>query len=399
MSRKHLLAAIAGVMAFFSLVIHANAVSINGRIAQCKRTGDELRKLDASSYESKRQWEYGKYTVTFFLTEGSVKLISIVSKKKIPEIAASFLIGKPIEYAVDYVNDEIFKFRVNQIEKECLSKSESGDIFDPGFFMFDNIGVRRDNMPDKIAICNDGTVYSLSVTGTLFWYRYNEQRTGSQEWANNGRGIPVGYGWDELQSITCVDSGIFYAINRNGELLYYRHIDWQTGKGEWSNRGSGRIIGRGWGNYRSILGGGEGIIYAIKKNGELAWYRHNGWKSGREDWENDGKEMLIGKGWNDYVSIISAGHGIIYGLKGDGELFWYFHEGWKDGTSGWANQGTGRLVGKKWDVYQQIFASSNGRIYAMTGGKLLFLYHHRGWQEGDMNWSNGGNGKIIKEKW
>ena len=51
----------------------------------------------------------------------------------------------------------------------------------------------------------------------------------------------------------------------------------------------------------------------------------------------------------------SSALGTLYGIKPDGGLFWYRHDGRGDGSGRWANGGTGRPVGSGWDMYSRVF--------------------------------------------
>ena len=47
--------------------------------------------------------------------------------------------------------------------------------------------------------------------------------------------------------------------------------------------------------------------------------------------------------------------GVIYGIKPDGGIYWYRHDGRGDGSGRWANGGIGRDVGNGWDMYSRVF--------------------------------------------
>lgn len=251
----------------------------------------------------------------------------------------------------------------------------------------------------NIIVCDDGLIYNRTADGSLKWYKHINQKTGDDAWANAGSGVEVGNGWGSYRKILCAAPGILYAIDNKGNLVWYNHVGHRSGNQDWANSGNGVVVGNGWGDYDSIFQGGDGVIYALKRNGELYWYRHNGWKAGNQDWANGGKGVVVGNGWNSYESLLSFKGGIIYGVKSNGDLLWYRHNGWKTGSQDWANNGTGKPVGNGWDIYNKIFSASNGSIYAISHKKVLYYYKHQGWSEGDMNWSNGGNGVVVKRAW
>jgi Tachylectin len=73
------------------------------------------------------------------------------------------------------------------------------------------------------------------------------------------------------------DGGVIYAVANSGALLWYQDIKRDGTNGSHAESGwasnSGSQIGSGWNEFKYILSGGAGIIYAIKATGELLWYR------------------------------------------------------------------------------------------------------------------------------
>jgi hypothetical protein len=52
--------------------------------------------------------------------------------------------------------------------------------------------------------------------------------------------------------------------------------------------------------------------------------------------------------------VVADSDGIIYAIRSDGELLWYRHEGRDDGSAEWT-EGTGRSIGTGWGDFQQVF--------------------------------------------
>ena len=52
--------------------------------------------------------------------------------------------------------------------------------------------------------------------------------------------------------------------------------------------------------------------------------------------------------------VMADSDGVIYAIRDDGELLWYRHEGRDDGSPEWT-EGTGRSVGTGWGDFQQVF--------------------------------------------
>ena len=76
-----------------------------------------------------------------------------------------------------------------------------------------------------------------------------------------GPASEIGTGWDGFQHIVGGGCGILYAVNADGNLLYFRDRA-RDGTEDWAYGGAGQQIGTGWGRFASILGGGCGTIYA-----------------------------------------------------------------------------------------------------------------------------------------
>ena len=61
---------------------------------------------------------------------------------------------------------------------------------------------------------------------------------------------------------------------------------------------------------------------------------------------------------------MATSEGVLYGVETDGNLLWFRHDGWEDGTVGWV-AGSGGRLGQGWQGLQHAFASSDGVIYAV----------------------------------
>ena len=122
-----------------------------------------------------------------------------------------------------------------------------------------------------------------------------------------------------------------------------------------------------------MFSGGDGVIYAIQDTtvdvstgrrigGNLAWYRHDGWRTGGAEWTSP---VAAGKKWDKFKQVFYGGDGVIYaiedttidmttGQRTGGHLLWYRHDGQADGSSEWA-EGSGKAVGKRWN-YHEVFS-------------------------------------------
>lgn len=250
-------------------------------------------------------------------------------------------------------------------------------------------------------------IYALADNGDLLWYRHDGRADGSFNWAT-GSGNVVGTSWN-FKQVFSGGNGVIYALRENGELLWYRHIGRGDGTFTWAE-GSGNVVGTGW-DFMKIFpsGSGDGVIYVIPHNevdpvtgqikkGDLLWYRHDGWRDGSFTWAAESGQK-VGHQWDGFADVFGGGEGVIYGIKPGGELVWYCHEGRGDGTFAWAPN-SGNTIGHGWDSFASIFPGGGGVIYAIekrgidwttgheVGGHLLW-YRHDGWRDGSEVWAGG----------
>jgi len=207
-------------------------------------------------------------------------------------------------------------------------------------------------------------IYGITPDGTLRWYEHKGFNTGlGLESAGNWEGgRKVGRGWGGLRHVFSGGDGVIYTITPDGKLWWYRHAGYRTGagletNGSWEGR---REVGRGWGDAEHVFSTGEGIIYSVTKDGKLWWYRHQAYLTGAGletpgAWE---VRREVGRGWGGLRQVFSAGDGLIYAVKADGKLWWYRHQAYRTGA-GFETPGAwegGREVGRGWGDSINVFA-------------------------------------------
>ena len=195
--------------------------------------------------------------------------------------------------------------------------------------------------------------------------------------------------------------GIFYAIQSDGVLLWYRNLGWQTGAATWANGGSGLQIGIGWHQFVKVMAAADGQIFALNPDGTLLWYQYilSNIQTGAGSWHpNSGAQ--IGSGFNAFPRMFGGWNNILYGVDGNGALFWYRYIG-PTGSINWANGGSGRQIGSGWKGYPDILADPNGVIYAVFQSDEFFWYRYvvQNLSTGAGFWVNGGNGIPIGVGW
>ena len=148
--------------------------------------------------------------------------------------------------------------------------------------------------------------------GELKWYRHDGRDDGSFHWAP-GSGNVVGTGWNGFKQVFSGGNGVIYAVTpyvpavyptttgghyipaSGGELKWYRHTGQADGSFRWA-AGSGNVVGTGWGDFKELFSGGDGVIYGVNSDDELVWYRHDGRTDGSFHWA-PGSGNVVGSGW------------------------------------------------------------------------------------------------------
>jgi hypothetical protein len=235
---------------------------------------------------------------------------------------------------------------------------------------------------------DNGVIYTLQElsrdpitgmwTGGLLWYRHNGQADGTFDWQgpkNQGRK------WNNYSTLFSGGNGIIYAIQEDsrdpitgmwtGGLHWYCHEGQVDGTPNWIGP---KTVGHGWSGFSKVFSGGNGVIYAIQDNGNLLWYRHDGYTNGSFRWA-EGSGKIVGTGWDSFSSVFASGDGVIYGIveasrdpvtgaPTGGQLFWYRHDGYMDGSPTWQGPNT---VGKKWEGFNKVFSAVANSVIANTG--------------------------------
>jgi hypothetical protein len=214
----------------------------------------------------------------------------------------------------------------------------------------------------KIFSAGRNTLYQIMPNGHLVWMIWSYSP--SQGKILNFHGQEVGQGWQNFIRVFGghnptggSDYGglVIYAITASGDLLWYSHAGWVDGlpanqAGAWLGPVK---VGNGWQNFSHVFSGCEGVIYAVNANGDLLWYRHHGYQVGAgTDWPNAWEgPKVIAPGWT--TSMVAAGGtccggialhtlqtaaadctGLIYVLFTNGDLKWYYHLTYMTGGQG-----------------------------------------------------------------
>ena len=237
-------------------------------------------------------------------------------------------------------------------------------------------------------------MYMARSDGKLLWYGNENPGAGSSHWAAP-EAEAIGTGWSEGSFDQFFDggSGVIYAIRTDGALLWYRYSDPFGGHGSFVS-GSGAQIGHGWSGFTRVVGGGDGVMYALTSSGDLLWYRHTDPIGGTAKWAT-GSGGKVGSGWGGFANIVAGGHGILYATKSNGDLLWYRHADPTGGSWSWA-PGSGSKIGSGFTF--DLRSAGQGVLYGWAPSGLTW-YRHTDPMGGSASFANGGHGLVVGSGW
>jgi hypothetical protein len=251
----------------------------------------------------------------------------------------------------------------------------------------------------RFLFADDKSIYGITASGQLLWYPVWTD-TSAPPKVEDGR--QIGIGWAGFDHVFPGGSGILYAVRSDGALLWYRDLlrdgtNHPSGALGWAAN-SGQQIGQGWTGFANLFSGDNGIIYAVRSDGALLWYQDlncdgSNAPDGSSGWAgNSGNQ--IGSGWGGFRHVVPGGGGIIYLVNRKGELLWYRDElrnGTNDpsGATGWA-AGSASKVGHGWDFFTHLFAGTSGVIHACYTTEFGGVI--RRYRDTLLNGSNGAGG-------
>ena len=221
-------------------------------------------------------------------------------------------------------------------------------------------------------------LYTITQDGLLRWRRHTGRSHLAFQW---DEAKVVGSGWQSFRSVFGGGDGVIYAIQPDGVLLWYYHDGRNQGTFDWQGK---KQVGTGWQTFRQVFTGDGGVIYGLRSDGVLMWYRHLGRRDGSFRWQGP---FQVGTGWNSFTAVTAGPDGCLYGILRDGSLLWYRHYGHDQGYPIWA----GRIqVGSGWQGIDRIWAVGNGYVYGRTAnGGDLWLWRHHGFLTGEGSWTPG----------
>jgi hypothetical protein len=161
-------------------------------------------------------------------------------------------------------------------------------------------------------------------------------------------------------------SGILYAIHDDGRLLFYRDqrrdgTNAADGGAGWASK-SGSQIGQHFEGIRTLVSGGDGVLYAIHDDGRLLFYRDerrdgSNAADGSQGWAS-GSGNQIGQHFEGIRELVDGGDGVLYAIHDDGRLLFYRDQrrdgsNAADGSAGW-DPHSGNQIGQHFEGIRQL---------------------------------------------
>ncbi|MFE9882216.1 tachylectin-related carbohydrate-binding protein [Streptomyces sp. NPDC005784] len=216
----------------------------------------------------------------------------------------------------------------------------------------------------QLASGDIGIIYGVHDDGRLLFYK-DESRDGSNAangstgWSRN-TGHQVGQHFEAARLLTGSGDGTLYMVHQDGRLLFYKDesrdgSNAANGSTGWS-RNTGHQVGQHFEGARLLTGSGDGTLYMVHQDGRLLFYKDE-WRDGSNaangstGWSrNTGHQ--IGQHFEAIKQIVGGGDGILYAVHQDGRLLFFkdeFQDGSNapDGSTGWS-KGSGNQVGQGW---------------------------------------------------
>lgn len=168
-----------------------------------------------------------------------------------------------------------------------------------------------------------------------------------------------------------------YALRPDGLLGWYRHDGAPVGTFKWE---APRLVERNFADYKQVFAGGGGDIYTVSQDGILELHRHIGFATGLNMDNANGWQaaQTLGNGWGNYKQAFAGGDGVIYVIAQSGALLWY-----KNTPAGL--QGP-KEIGDSWANFKRVFSAGQGIIYALTKDGKMLWYKHTGHADGAKTW-------------
>ncbi len=138
-------------------------------------------------------------------------------------------------------------------------------------------------------------------------------------------------------------------------------------------------------------------LYAVTPEGDLLWFRHTGFQNGTQVWGNNDAAKKVGYEWAGNLKVFKGDprgkDGVVYKINSQGALTWFKHQGVASGSLEWE---TSKNINLNFDG-RQVFAAGGGILYRLDNSGDLYWYKHLGYQTGEKLWANNGKGIKVND--
>jgi len=256
------------------------------------------------------------------------------------------------------------------------------------------------------------TIYGIDSDQYLRWYKYlgngdANPSPGLVNWDPNS-GNPISNGCGAVTWFQLGTAGTLMAIHDDGGLYWYRY----DGDGHASPSGgagwdplSGTKIDDGWGDYAHVMmllnNGDEVILLTVDSSGTMRphCYTHG------LGWRPDLDTPLPGN-WSGFTRLIAT-TSTIFGVKEDGNLYWY-RPTWTVSPLVWSMAPNwGNQIGTGWDGLEQLVVGGLFEPALQYGPTLMgidptgSLRWYKYWGNGSgagIDWDRN-SGNVISGSW
>jgi len=234
----------------------------------------------------------------------------------------------------------------------------------------------------------ENIIYGVAPNGMMMYYRHNARATGeggAQGFEVMGeRQVSSDNDWDTFEKIVYAGQGVFYCVRPDGGLTWRR-----VPFGAELNRGTAEAaqsanvsLGNGWGSFHNIIGGDRGVLYCIKNDGTMVWYRHLGWETGTQQWLSAGEKLVsVQPIWNQFRHVGFGGNGVFICVRADGRVVKFRHISHDTGELNWENSGIEQTIlnpglgGSNWAEYVRFTLSRDEGVMYAQKSNGAFIWH------------------------
>lgn len=178
------------------------------------------------------------------------------------------------------------------------------------------------------------------------------------------------------------DFNILYTVSQDGTLTWHRHmINYSGGnKNAVHSFNPPKVIGSGWSSgVRDVMHAGLLGIYSLREDGDLQWFWHDGFSDGSAKFRG-GSNYVTTKNMQGFHQVIAQDEGVMYGRlhPNDPGIMWgitanYNNKGMP--KTSFAMRLTAQTI--NFAAYKKIFAGGKGVLYGIShDGKLHWMKHY-----------------------